>query len=95
MSEMSLQEQIKAVDEIIEYFEQIKRDINHLNEEVENNLTFLRQNGLRTEIADIVKSVYMGNIDHELKLMLNKMENQDKVYLCEVKERLIRAGGQR
>lgn len=40
MSEMSLQEQIKAVDEIIEYFEQIKRDINHLNEEWRTTLLF-------------------------------------------------------
>ena len=94
MSEMSLQEQVRAIDEVISYFDQVKSDINYLNDEVENILAFLRQNGLRTEIADMVKSRYMGHINHELGVMLKRMETQDKTYLNEVKGRLVSAGGQ-
>lgn len=92
MSEMSLQEQIKAIDDVIECFGQVERDINYLNEKVSDILTYLRQNGLRTEITEMVNSKYMGHVNNELGCMLNQINNFDKPYLSDVRERLMRAG---
>ena len=94
MSEMSLQEQIAAIDEVIESFGQVERDINYLNEKVSDVLTYLRQNGLRTEITEMVNSKYMGHVNNELGNMLAQMNNCDKRYLSDVKERFIRAGNE-
>lgn len=94
MSEMSLQEQIKAIDDVIECFGQVERDINYLNEKVSDVLTYFRQNGLRTEITEMVNSKYMGHVNNELGNMLVQMNNCDKRYLSDVKERLMRAGNE-
>lgn len=94
MSEMSLQEQIRAIDDVIESFGQVERDINYLNEKVSDVLTYLRQNGLRTEITEMVNSKYMGHVNNELGNMLVQMNNCDKRYLSDVKERLMRAGNE-
>ena len=94
MSEMSLQEQIKAIDDVIECFGQVERDINYLNEKVSDILTYLRQNGLRTEITEMVNSKYMGHVNNEFGCMLNQINNFDKPYLTDVREHLMRAGGE-
>ncbi len=94
MSEMSLQEQIKAIDDVIECFGQVERDINYLNEKVSDILTYLRQNGLRTEITEMVNSKYMGHVNNELGCLLNQINNFDKPYLCDVREHLMRAGSE-
>ena len=94
MSEMSLREQITAIDDVIEYIGQVKRDIDYLNDKVSNTLAYLRQNGLRTEITETVKSVKMGHVNNELEKMLKQMNNNDKRYLSDVKERLMRAGNE-
>ena len=91
---MSLHEQITAIDEVIEYIGQVERDLNYLNEKVSNTLAYLRQNGLRTEITEMVKSVKMGHVNNELGNMLVQMNNCDKRYLNDVKERLTRAGNE-
>jgi hypothetical protein len=95
MSEMSLNEQINAINEVIEYYGQVERDIKYLNEKVSEKLTFLSQNGLRTEITEMVKSTYMGHINDEMSKMLGQMKSQDMVYLEEVREHLIRTGAER
>jgi len=94
MSEMSLHEQIKAIDDVIESFGQVERDINYLNEKVSDVLTYLQQNGLRTEITEMVNSKHMGHVNNELGNMLVQMNNCDKRYLSDVKERLMRAGNE-
>lgn len=94
MSDMSLQEQIAAIDEVIEYFGVVESDIKKLNIEVENNLAYLRQNGLRTEITEMVKSVKMGQINYELEGMLRNIKVNDLVYLEAKREYLMRAAGE-
>lgn len=94
MSEMSLNEQINAINEVIEYYGKVERDIKYLNEKVSEKLVWLSQNGLRTEITEMVRSTYMGHINNELSKMLSQMKNQDMVYLEEVREHLIRTGAE-
>ncbi len=94
MNEMSLQEQIKAIDDVIECLGQVQSDINSLNEKVSDILICLRQNGLRTEITEMVNSKYMGHVNHELGCMLNQINNFDKPYLSDVREHLMRASNE-
>lgn len=94
MSEMNIQEQIKAIDEVMEYMDQVKRDITYLNEKVSEKLAYLRQNGLRTEFTELVNSKYMGHINDELGKVMDNMEYGDKQYLIRVKEHLVRAGNE-
>ena len=91
MGEMSLRDQIYAIDQEIAYIDQLENDIKYLNQKAEDYITSLRNKGLRTEITDMVQSVYMGHINDQMGNLLSKMNSVDKEYLISVRNYLIGA----
>lgn len=95
MSEMSLVEQIKAVEDLIQYVEKtLPNDIKSIQSEAEDAMRFFRQNG-RTEIAAQI-DVYMRGIDSSLSYyhadgLMCRLKNGNLDYLYGVREHLLRA----
>lgn len=91
MSEMSLYEQIKAINEMIQYIEEtLPTDIRCLNDEVEDAVMAFRQNG-RTDIADHIKGKHLANVNQNFEELLDNLRRRDLDYLCSIKEKLEQA----
>lgn len=91
MSEMSLFEQIKAIDAMIDYIEKtLPGAIKIINEDAESAVRFFRQNG-RTDLADEGVIPRLSDINAKLEKLMEKMNKQDLVYLYEFRNDLYRA----
>ena len=88
---MSLYEEIKQIDYILEYIDLIGKEAKRMNQEISDIITSLRQDGLRVETADMLHQVYMGTLEDKIDSMIQRMRNKDVVYLEGVKEDLNRA----
>ena len=88
MGEMSLIQQIKQVDDVMQYIILICKEAEDMDRNVSDTVAFLRQNGLRTETADKIKQVYMGTINNILWPMLTRMRKCDYEYLKEIRNNL-------
>ena len=82
---MSLRLQIKQIDDVMQYILLICNEADKMEKKVSDTVKFLRQNGLRTETADIIQQTYMGHIHYKLGDMLNRMRKFDYEYLAGVK----------
>jgi len=91
MNEMSLYEEIKQIDYILEYIDLIGKESKRMSQEISDIVTSLRQDGLRVETADLLRQVYMGTLEDKIDGMMQRMHNEDMVYLEGVKEDLNRA----
>ena len=87
---MSLRQQIKQIDDVMQYILLVCNEAENMEKKVSETVTFLRQNGLRTETADIIQQTYMGHIQSKLGEMLNRMKKYDYAYLSDVKADLER-----
>lgn len=85
MDEMSLRQQIKQIDDVMQYILLICDEANQMEKKVSDTIMFLRKNGLRTETADTIQKIYIGNIDSKLGKMLERMRKEDYEYLAGVK----------
>lgn len=85
MDEMSLRQQIKQIDDVMQYILLICEEANQMEKKVSDTIMFLRKNGLRTETADTIQKIYIGNIDSKLGKMLERMRKEDYEYLAGVK----------
>ena len=85
MNEMSLRQQIKQIDDVMQYILLICDEAEQMEKKVLDTIMFLRQNGLRTETADTIQKIYIGNIDSKLGKMLERMRKEDYEYLAGVK----------
>ena len=85
MDEMSLRQQIKQIDDVMQYILLICDEANQMEKKVSDTIMFLRKNGLRTETADTIQKIYIGNIDSKLGKMLERMRKEDNEYLAGVK----------
>ena len=94
MGEMSLRDQIYAIDQVIAYIGQLANDIDYLNQKVADKVSFLRNNGLRTEIADKVQKVHLAHINDQMEELLRKLNNEDMAYLTSVRNYLIGTSGE-
>lgn len=94
MSEMSLWQQIKQIEDMIQYIKLICDDAKILNENISNKVSYLRQNGLRTETADFIQQVYMGTINDKLKKMSDRLKDCDLRFLEDEKRDLETAIGE-
>lgn len=90
MNEMSIRQQIKQIDDVMQYILLICDEAEKMENSVYDTVAFLRQNGLRTETADMIQQVYMGDIHHKLSSMLSRMKSADYKYLEEIKDDLER-----
>ena len=90
MSEMSLYQQIHQIENIIQYLNLIKDDLKKLNSIMSDKVTYLRQNGLRTETADRIQQGYLGNINDRMNFLFKQMENDDN-FLNDLKKDLLNA----
>ena len=88
MSEISLLQQIKQIDDMMQYISLIHQETESMNKSIFEAVSHLRQNGLRTETADMITQVYMAHINEQLKLMLERMQQSDYAYLQDIKNRL-------
>lgn len=88
MSEMSLLQQIKQLENMIDYIKLVRSEAEGLNKYMSDSVSFLRQNGLRTETADKIQQVKMGHINAVIGPMLEEMMKRDYRYLEEVKNNL-------
>lgn len=82
---MSIRQQIKQIDDVMRYISLICDEANQMEKKILDTVTFLRQNGLRTETADKIQKNYIRNIDSKLGAMLERMRKEDYEYLAEVK----------
>lgn len=81
MGEMSLIEQIRAIDEMIDYIETtLPDDIRRINENMDDSVRLFRQNG-RSDIADWIESPHMFFINEELGRLMDKLKYRDLDYL--------------
>ena len=85
MNEMSLRQQIKQIDDVMQYILLICDEANQMENKVSDTVMFLRKNGLRTETADKIQKIYIRNIDSKLGEMLERMRKEDYEYLAGVK----------
>ena len=85
MDEMSLRQQIKQIDDVMQYILLICDEANQMEKKVSDTIMFLRKNGLRTETADTIQKIYIGIIDSKLGKMLERMRKEDYEYLAGVK----------
>ena len=91
MSEMSLIEQIKAIEAMIQYIEiTLPGDINRVNEEAESAAIFFRQNG-RTDLADQGVAPRMAAINTKLEDLMMKLNKVDLDYLNTIRNDLYKA----
>lgn len=91
MSEMSLIEQIKAIDAMIQYIEiTLPGDINRVNEEAEAAVRFFRQNG-RTDLADQGVAPRLSAINMKLEELMMKLKTFDLEYLNTIRDDLYNA----
>lgn len=88
---MSLRQQIKQIDDVMQYILLVCNEAQNMERNVSDTVTFLRQKGLRTETADMIQQVFLGHISYELELMLNRMSKRDYIYLSNVKNNLEQA----
>lgn len=88
---MSLRLQIKKIDDVIQYISNVRDEANNMEKNVSDTVAFLRQNGLRTETADFIQQVYMGEIRRILGDMIQRMKDRDYTYLSNVKADLERS----
>lgn len=91
MGEMSLYQQISKIESVIQYIKNIERDAKEMKSGMNDNLDYLRKNGLRLETAAEVEKRLM-DIDKTLDEMLKRMRNEDLPYLEYICDRLKRAG---
>lgn len=82
---MSLRQQIKQIDDVMQYVLLICNEADKMEKKVSETILFLRQNGLRTETADTIQQKYMGHIQYKLSNMLNRMRKFDYEYLAGIK----------
>ena len=85
MNEMSLRQQIKQIDDVMQYILLICDEAEQMEKKVSDTVMFLRKNGLRTETADKIQKIYIRNIDSKLGAMLERMRKEDYEYLAGVK----------
>ena len=88
---MSLYQQISKIESVIQYIKNIERDAKEMKSGMNDNLDYLRKNGLRLETAAEVEKRLM-DIDKTLDEMLKRMRNEDLPYLEYICDRLKRAG---
>lgn len=88
MSEMSLYEQISAIETMIEYIEKtLPGDIRMINEDVESAARYFRQYG-RTDLADGGVAPHMASLNLKMEALMTKLYNDDLVYLYELRDTL-------
>lgn len=92
MEDMYLMQQVSAIDQVIDYISQVEREVVYLNEKVAETMSFLRQNGIRTEITNMVENVYLEHVNGEIESLLSRMKVLDVSYLNDVRDHLLRAG---
>lgn len=88
---MSLYQQISKIESVIQYIKNIEREAKEMKSGMNDNLDYLRKNGLRSETAAEVEKRLMV-IDKTLDEMLERMRNKDLPYLEHICDRLKRAG---
>lgn len=91
MSEMSLYQQVHQIENMMQYIDLVSEEAIRMCESVVGQVVYLRQNGLRTETADMIERTHLANINDILEPMLHRMNVRDKSFLDEVREDLIRA----
>lgn len=85
---MSLMQQIKQIEDVMQYILLVCNEAENIEKKVSDTVVFLRQNGLRTETADMIQQTYMGHIQSKLSEMLYRMKKFDYAYLSDVKANL-------
>lgn len=89
MSEVSLIQQIKQVQSLMDYIKLCVLDMEELNTDMSKWINLLRQDGLTLEFANQFEGVmYMGQVYIMLNAMADRICENDYRYLSDVKEKL-------
>lgn len=88
MSEMRLEEQINAIQEVLYGIESIQRDTNNLKESIDKSIEYLRYNGSRKEITERVNDILHEKIYRDLDRLMERITGLDADYLNRVKSNL-------
>lgn len=89
MSEMSLIQQLKLIEEMKQYILQVVSEAKNMRDELNKAINYLRQEGLPPEVADgIMGPIHMGHVNKELDELLDRMCYADYGYLDDVQQKL-------
>lgn len=89
MSEISLRQQIKQIENLKQYIDLCTYEVQKLRDDVGDSLRHLREEGLTKEYADAFEGhIYMGHVYGELDKLIDRMRKEDYRYLDEVQNKL-------
>lgn len=89
MSEISLRQQIEQITILKDYIRLSEYEVEKLNSEMRQWLSYLRKDGLTQEFADQFEGhLYMEHVYAQLDDLLTRMREEDERYLNEVIEKL-------
>lgn len=91
MSEMSLAQQKKQINNMLAYINLVCDDTKMMKNRVSSIVEHLRQDGLRAETADKIVNTYLVKVDNLLKPMIERMKKEDTRYLTQVMDNLNKA----
>lgn len=89
MSEISIRQQIKQIENLKQYIDLCAFEVQKLSDDVRDSLRHLREEGLTKEYADAFEGhMYMGHVYGELDKLIDRMRKEDYRYLDEVQNKL-------
>lgn len=89
MSEISLRQQIKQIENLKQYIDLCTYEVQKLREDVGDSLRYLREEGLPKEYADAFEGhMYLGHVYGELDKLIDRMKNEDYRDLDKVQKKL-------
>lgn len=90
MNEMSLAQQLKQIEELESYLHTVMNGADKLDYEVNSYISYLQKDGLEyKEICEgLMNDFHMGQVNKELKDLLEKIKKSDLIFLENVRENI-------
>lgn len=89
MSEISIRQQIKQIENLKQYIALCTYEVQKLRDDVGASLRGLRKEGLALEYADAFEGhMYLGHVFGELDKLTSRMRGDDYRFLDEVQKKL-------
>lgn len=91
MSEMSLKEQIKCLEDMIQYLRDFSKKMDDTMHGLNNDIEYLRANGFSVETEETYRKGYYQPVKDKVDMVVSNINTIHRDYLERVKDRLERA----
>ena len=91
MSEMSLKEQIKCLEDMIQYLGDFSKKMDDTMHGLNNDIEYLRANGFSVETEVTYRKEYYQPVKGKVDMVVSNINTRHRDYLERVKDRLERA----